>query len=691
MKKGKHLLAIAIGTITVLGCDSSDDEKSVSEEMSALSRPISSTVVNVFTDVIALSDMAPQIAAANSSNLLHNPGFELGRDGWSDCQPNSSNLSADAHSGEMALALDKKKCVYRSVEASAGSSYVLSCYVKLISEMAWTGMGMAISNRNHESLVQAPVAVATSGEYVRLDTMATAPPGTSFISMWLYSDHGALVDDCSLSLTSDQPPIKSVNAANLLSNGDFATLNNQSGAAHWSIGCGGTALADGSSLYIADNACAEQALGTDSVSKIRSNKATFSCLVTEVIGDADLRVYLDDKIVGVRKITPELKNTRVKLEIDGTSASNGFVALYAKNHLQVDDCVLSLNGYNTESNVDSGTSTDSDTGVSTSINAFTLGNEPLEKFLRNSPSRGGGLTLPDVPLTQEELSKLKWLIDFDGSHSNPRADDGIVSLVGLEYAVNLETIRLTVNRGITTDLAPLAGLTKLTSIQMRGTITDLSPLAGLTLLTDLELNISTSDLSPLSGLTSLTTLKLSGPISDISALASLTSLTTLELSGPISDISALASLNSLTKLYLYPEHSFSDLSPMASLTSLDWLVVGRSSISDLNPIGNLPRLREIDIQGKIADASPIASLPKLEKLFFKGNPLSNIEALAAGTALNENDVLQLDIEGINQSDLIALNKLIDRGVSVRLINSNGDRVPLPEVDAGASTGTETMH
>ena len=152
------------------------------------------------------------------------------------------------------------------------------------------------------------------------------------------------------------------------------------------------------------------------------------------------------------------------------------------------------------------------------------------------------LEKPEGPILRGDLKRLDH-IDWGGAK--------IEDLTGLEYAVNLETLRLTIE---ISDISPLASLTNLTELELvDNQITDISPLASLTNLTELYLQDNQiSDVSPLASLTNLTILALAdNQISDISPLASLTNLTHLALAdNQISDVSPLASLTNLTELYL---------------------------------------------------------------------------------------------------------------------------------------------
>ena len=126
------------------------------------------------------------------------------------------------------------------------------------------------------------------------------------------------------------------------------------------------------------------------------------------------------------------------------------------------------------------------------------------------------------------------------------------------------------------DLAPLAGLTALTSLDLSFTrIADLAPLARLTALTSLNLwNTQIADIAPLAGLTALTSLGLSHTqIADIAPLAGLTALTSLYLGGTqIADIAPLAGLTALTSLDLR-DTKIADIAPLAGLGRLSELLV----------------------------------------------------------------------------------------------------------------------
>ena len=119
-----------------------------------------------------------------------------------------------------------------------------------------------------------------------------------------------------------------------------------------------------------------------------------------------------------------------------------------------------------------------------------------------------------------------------------------------------------------TDLAPLAGLTALQTLNVSRTqVADLAPLAGLTALQTLDVSgTQVTDLAPLAGLTALQTLDVSGTqVTDLAPLAGLTALQTLDVSGT----------------------QVTDLAPLAGLTALQTLDVSGTQVTDLSPLRSL--------------------------------------------------------------------------------------------------------
>ena len=194
----------------------------------------------------------------------------------------------------------------------------------------------------------------------------------------------------------------------------------------------------------------------------------------------------------------------------------------------------------------------------------------------------------------------------------------IQDLTGLEHAHNLTSLNLSGEY--------IQGEGTVNS----NTISDFSPIAGLTRLTRLNLSLcGISDASFVSGLTQLTELHLGrNTISDISPLANLIQLNQLSLwNNTISDVSALANLKKLTYLFLN-SNSISDISPLAKLTQLTDLLLGSNSISDVSALANLKKLTYLFLDSNsISDISPLAKLTQLNRLWLWNNIISDVSPI----------------------------------------------------------------
>ncbi len=207
---------------------------------------------------------------------------------------------------------------------------------------------------------------------------------------------------------------------------------------------------------------------------------------------------------------------------------------------------------------------------------------------------------------------------------------GIQDLEGLQFATNLEELRLRDNP--LSDLSPLSGLTTLKEVGLSGkSLSDLSPLAGLINLEGVGVwNTSISDISPLAGLIKLRWLELkASPISDFSPLAGLINLKRFETyAAKTSDLSPLKGLTGLQKLAIGASR-ISDLSPLAGLINLEYLgLFANHNISDVSPLASLKNLKELDLSlNEISDVSPLAALHNLEVLRLQRNNISDISPL----------------------------------------------------------------
>ena len=153
------------------------------------------------------------------------------------------------------------------------------------------------------------------------------------------------------------------------------------------------------------------------------------------------------------------------------------------------------------------------------------------------------------------------------------------------------------------DLSDLSGLTELRELSLN--LEDMGSLDGLEYLTQLqELQLSADfaagaepDLAPLSGLTALTTLRLHLPY-DVSVslgpLGALTQLRDLQFAGDVqnNDLSPLGNLTSLQSIRLQSDNyqdPFDDLSPFAGLENLSFLEIWQVADDiDRSPVDHVP-------------------------------------------------------------------------------------------------------
>ena len=125
-------------------------------------------------------------------------------------------------------------------------------------------------------------------------------------------------------------------------------------------------------------------------------------------------------------------------------------------------------------------------------------------------------------------------------------------------------------------------------------------------------------------------------ITDLTPLASLTTLMDLNVSGnQVTDVSPLRSLTSLIHLNLADNH-VSDLRPLANLISLETLDLFDNEVESIVPLSGLKNLNQLILtHNHIGDISPLSGLTNLRTLWIKENPIRNLSLLLG---LNLTDV-----------------------------------------------------
>jgi RNA polymerase sigma factor (sigma-70 family) len=118
-------------------------------------------------------------------------------------------------------------------------------------------------------------------------------------------------------------------------------------------------------------------------------------------------------------------------------------------------------------------------------------------------------------------------------------------------------------------------------------------------------------------------------ITDLTPLATLTSLMDLNVGGnQITDLRPLVNLTNLIGLSLW-NNQVTDVSPLRSLTSLVYLNLANNHVNDLSPLANLVSLETLDLtHNHIGNINPLSGLANLRTLWIKENPVRDLSPLA---------------------------------------------------------------
>jgi Leucine-rich repeat (LRR) protein len=258
-------------------------------------------------------------------------------------------------------------------------------------------------------------------------------------------------------------------------------------------------------------------------------------------------------------------------------------------------------------------------------------------------------------------------------------DQEIVSMGGLEYAVNLATLKLPYNQ--IRDLTPLVALAKLETLDLRGNLISQVPslsgmkslfsanlkfnhiqkaggFSGLPRLFDLNLAYneiaSLSDLSNLPGLDSL--FVYGNSLTSLPAFSGMKALAYLYFSdNQVRDLTPLSNVKTLVEIDM-SRNQVSDLGPLSGLTSLDRLWISGNPIHDVTPLVSLPALHGLYLDDVVlTDYSPLGRMIRLQELSLQGNRLTRISFLEPLTALEDLALANNSLSDITV--LAALGKL----------------------------------
>ena len=176
----KSALLLALGT-SIAACDS----------LQITGAPINSPVA---------------IGAAQAGNLLSNGGFNSGSFGdWRACSdPAAVILDSNETNTEGTAELSAGGCLYQTVPAKANDQMVVSCKASR-SGNAWTSLSFGYLDADYQPLgsVETPV---TSSLLTEVSASLRAPSNTAFAEVLVYTENGAVLDDCELINLSEGLP-----------------------------------------------------------------------------------------------------------------------------------------------------------------------------------------------------------------------------------------------------------------------------------------------------------------------------------------------------------------------------------------------------------------------------------------------------------------------------------------------------
>lgn len=260
-------------------------------------------------------------------------------------------------------------------------------------------------------------------------------------------------------------------------------------------------------------------------------------------------------------------------------------------------------------------------------------------------------------ITKELMGKLSEL-DLHQNFTEAR-QNGVKSLEGLEYAVNMTQLDLAGNEIV--DLTPIKNCKKLEKL-------DLSSQYSTSQYKEL------SDISPLENLTNLKVLRLkSNDIEDVSILKNLINLEELDLFGnrKIKSIEGFEKLTKLKILLLNRTRSIKDITPLKECKNLQQLSIQGNKVDNIDALKDHKNLEKLDISSNnIKDITAISSSVNLTELLANGNKIENILAIK--------DLVNLKILHISEnkiSDISSLEKLTN------LTDLDLSNNPISSVDA----------
>ena len=239
--------------------------------------------------------LARAVSANDSGELLVNPDFTAGLDGWVNCSNDTPSFVEDG-----AVLLSAQDCVHQSVEVVAGQQFDFACEVRrLDASDEWTGLALSFYDENWRFISETDAASIVDTNYQSYQVAGTAPDQARYAGAWVYTESGASITGCSLINTNavepppepppqppteppPEPPTEPPAAGELLVNADFSDELNSwdvcdNGSEVTFNNSGGTTVA-----LLNGRNCIHQGVEVTS-----NQQLTFTCQVGRVDGGSD--------------------------------------------------------------------------------------------------------------------------------------------------------------------------------------------------------------------------------------------------------------------------------------------------------------------------------------------------------------------------------------------------------------------
>ena len=269
-------------------------------------------------------------------------------------------------------------------------------------------------------------------------------------------------------------------------------------------------------------------------------------------------------------------------------------------------------------------------------------------------------------LTKRDLRRI-WYLSPEVCQAHDHTEYGVKvkSIEGLQYAENLTYLSL-VNQ-LVSDLSPIANLTKLKTLKVKGTnVTDLAPLEKLVNLEEADLSgIHTKSTTPLKGLVKMKKLELICENLDFAS-----NMKNLEIlvadHSTVSDLTPLVNCKKLKELridgkvrdYISEEGSrIKDMSILANLQNLEFLSISNHQIEDISVVAEMRNLVTFHAtDNKIKNFESLLLLPNLAEVWVQNNinhielPTTNkyISAKKLFDAINKDELTKNDVSTIDE-------------------------------------------